>query len=101
MIVTRSVSEGSLGEDVRAQFTAQPTAIMVAGGAMVFLGILPNTPHFALLLVGGGLLAGGFFLLRRLRNGGNVARRRFRFGKRDRRQYPDRQYQHQQQRSSA
>ncbi len=66
MIVTRSVSEGSLGEDVRSQFTAQPTAIMVAGGAMVFLGILPNTPHFALLLVGAALLAGGFFLLRRL-----------------------------------
>ncbi|MBE6909685.1 MAG: flagellar biosynthesis protein FlhA [Ruminococcaceae bacterium] len=66
MIVTRSVSEGSLGEDVRSQFTAQPTAIMVAGGAMVFLGVLPNTPHFALLVVGIGLLAGGFFLLRRL-----------------------------------
>ncbi len=67
MIVTRSVSEGSLGEDVRSQFTAQPTAIMVAGGAMVFLGVLPNTPHFALLLVGAALLAGGFFLLRRMR----------------------------------
>jgi flagellar biosynthesis protein FlhA len=67
MIVTRSVSEGSLGEDVRAQFTAQPTAIMVAGGAMVFLGVLPNTPHFALLFVGALLLAGGFFLLRKLR----------------------------------
>ena len=67
MIVTRSVSEGSLGEDVRGQFTAQPTAIMVAGGAMVFLGVLPNTPHFSLLLVGGALLAGGFFLLRRLK----------------------------------
>ena len=67
MIVTRSVSEGSLGEDVRSQFTAQPTAIMVAGGAMVFLGVLPNTPHFALLLVGGALLAGGWFLLRRMR----------------------------------
>ncbi len=66
MIVTRSVSEGSLGEDVRAQFTAQPTAIMVAGGAMVFLGVLPNTPHFALLFVGVALLAGGFFLLRRM-----------------------------------
>lgn len=71
MIVTRSVSEGSLGEDVRSQFTAQPTAIMVAGGAMVFLGVLPNTPHFALLFVGAALLAGGFFLLRRLR--GQVA----------------------------
>ncbi len=67
MIVTRSVSEGSLGEDVRSQFTAQPTAIMVAGGAMVFLGILPNTPHFALLLVGAALLGGGFLLLRKLR----------------------------------
>ncbi len=67
MIVTRSVSEGSLGEDVRGQFMAQPTAIMVAGGAMVFLGVLPNTPHFALLVVGAALLGGGLFLLRRLR----------------------------------
>ena len=66
MIVTRSVSEGSLGEDVRSQFTAQPTAIMVAGGAMVFLGVLPNTPHFALLVVGGALVGGGLFLLRRM-----------------------------------
>ena len=66
MIVTRSVSEGSLGEDVRGQFTAQPMAIMVAGGAMIFLGVLPNTPHFALLLVGMALVAGGFYLNRRL-----------------------------------
>ena len=66
MIVTRSVSEGSLGEDVRSQFTAQPTAIMVAGGAMVFLGVLPNTPHFALLVVGGALVGGGLLLLRRM-----------------------------------
>ena len=66
MIVTRSVSEGSLGEDVRSQFTAQTTAIMVAGGAMVFLGVLPNTPHFALLVVGGALVGGGLFLLRRM-----------------------------------
>ena len=67
MIVTRSVSEGSLGEDVRSQFTAQPTAIIVAGGAMIFLGILPNTPHFALLFVGAALVAGGLYLLRRMR----------------------------------
>jgi flagellar biosynthesis protein FlhA len=40
---------------------------MVAGGAMVFLGVLPNTPHFALLFVGALLLAGGFYLLRRMR----------------------------------
>ena len=66
MIVTRSVSEGSLGEDVRSQFSAQPIAIMVAGGAMIFLAILPNTPHFSLAVVGGALLVGGFFLYRRM-----------------------------------
>lgn len=67
MIVTRSVSEGSLGEDVRSQFTAQPTAIMVAGGAMLFLAVIPGTPTVSLLLVGGALLAGGLYLLRRMR----------------------------------
>ena len=67
MIVTRSVSEGSLGEDVRSQFTAQPTAIMVAGGAMLFLAVMPGTPTFSLALVGGALLAGGLYLLRRMR----------------------------------
>ncbi len=68
MIVTRSVSEGSLGEDVRSQFTAQPTAIMVAGGAMLFLAVVPGTPTFSLALVGGALLAGGLYLLRRMRS---------------------------------
>ena len=67
MIVTRSVSEGSLGEDVRSQFTAQPTAIMVAGGAMVFLALIPGTPTLSLALVGGALLGGGLYLLRRMR----------------------------------
>ncbi len=67
MIVTRSVSEGSLGGDVRTQFTAQPTAIMVAGGAMGFLAVLPNTPHFALAFVGVILLIAGWYLLSRIR----------------------------------
>lgn len=66
MIVTRSVSEGSLGEDVRSQFMAQPMAIIVAGGAMLFLAILPNTPHFPLALVGVALAAGGLYITRRM-----------------------------------
>ena len=66
MIVTRSVSEGSLGEDVRTQFTAQPLAIVVAGGAMLFLAVLPRTPHFALGLVGTALVAAGVVLFRRM-----------------------------------
>ena len=37
MIVTRSVSEGSLNEDVSKQFLAQPRAIMIAGIVLLVL----------------------------------------------------------------
>lgn len=52
MIVTRSVSEGSLNDDVLQQFKAQPRAIMVAGIVLLFLAAMPKTPHLALLIVG-------------------------------------------------
>ena len=66
MIVTRSVSTGSLGGDVRGQFLAQPTAIVVAGGAMIFLGVIPHTPHVSLFIVGTALFAAGVYLYRRI-----------------------------------
>lgn len=52
MIVTRSVSDGSLNNDVLQQFKAQPRAIMVAGIVLLFLALMPGTPHVALLVVG-------------------------------------------------
>lgn len=51
MIVTRSVSESSLNTDVLRQFGSQPRAIMVAGAALIFLAVMPNTPHIPLLIV--------------------------------------------------
>ena len=66
MIVTRSVSEGSLNKDVIGQFKAQPRAIMTTGVILLFLAAIPNTPHFA-LAVGGGLLLGvGWFVSGRM-----------------------------------
>ncbi len=66
MIVTRSVSEGSLNKDVIGQFKAQPRAIMTTGVILLFLAAIPNTPHFA-LAVGGGLLLGvGWFVSSRM-----------------------------------
>lgn len=59
MIVTRSVSEGSLNSDVLQQFKAQPRAIMVAGIVLLFLAFMPQTPHVALFLVGMALLVLG------------------------------------------
>ena len=67
MIVTRTAADGSLGQDVRVQFTNQPMAIMVAGGAMLFLAVIPGTPTVALLIVGVGLVTGGLVIRRRMR----------------------------------
>ena len=67
MIVTRTASEGSLGQDVRIQFTNQPMAIIVAGGSMLFLAVIPGTPTIALLIVGTGLVVGGLLIRRRMR----------------------------------
>ncbi len=65
MIVTRSVSDGSLNADVTAQFLAQPRAIITAGAALIFLGLIPNTPHVPLFIVAALLIMGGFVLTRR------------------------------------
>lgn len=59
MIVTRSVSDGSLNTDVISQFKAQPRAILATGIILVLLGIVPGTPTLPLLLVGGCLTAAG------------------------------------------
>ena len=59
MIVTRSVSDGSLNTDVISQFKAQPRAILATGVILLLLGIFPGTPPLPLLLVGGVLSAAG------------------------------------------
>ena len=64
MIVTRSVSEGSLNEDVVGQFKAQPRAIVTTGVILTILAVIPGTPTFPLFLGGAALLGGGYFLTR-------------------------------------
>ena len=66
MIVTRSVSDGSLNTDVIHQFKAQPRAILSTGVILIFLAVIPGTPTVPLVLVGGALGAGGFVSSRRM-----------------------------------
>ena len=66
MIVTRSVSDGSLNSDVIGQFKAQPRAILATGVILLLLGVFPGTPTLPLLLVGAALTAGGFIGERRM-----------------------------------
>lgn len=66
MIVTRSVSDGSLNMDVLGQFKAQPRAIMTTGVILLFMGVIPGTPTIPLMVGGVALLGGGFFLVRQM-----------------------------------
>ena len=66
MIVTRSVSDGSLNTDVIGQFKAQPRAILSTGIILILLALFPGTPTLPLLLVGVGLSVGGFMGIRRM-----------------------------------
>ena len=68
MIVTRSVSEGSLNKDVVAQFKAQPRAILTTGIILIFLALIPNTPHLALFMGGSVLIGCGYLIERRMKS---------------------------------
>ena len=59
MIVTRSVSDGSLNTDVVGQFTAQPRAFTTTGVILLFMSVIPGTPTIP-------LMGGGVFLTRRM-----------------------------------
>ena len=62
MVVTRTVSDGSLNDDVVHQFGSQPRAILTAGIVIALLGLIPGTPHIPLLIVGVGLAVGGWYI---------------------------------------
>ena len=62
MVVTRTVSDGSLNDDVVRQFLGQPKAILTAGLVIALLGCIPGTPPVPLLLVGLGLAVSGWFI---------------------------------------
>jgi len=51
MIVTRSVSEGGLADDMKEQLTGQPKVLFIAAGFLIFLAILPGFPKLPLFLL--------------------------------------------------
>ncbi|MDD3140233.1 MAG: flagellar biosynthesis protein FlhA [Lachnospiraceae bacterium] len=66
MIVTRSVSEGSLNEDVSKQFKAQPQAIMITGGFILVLMMVPGMPKIQMAIFGTAIIIGGYRLLQQV-----------------------------------
>ncbi len=65
MIVTRSASESSLGNDLTQQVSAQPVIMFVAGGTMFVFALIPGMPKLQTFALGIGLLALGTMLSRK------------------------------------
>jgi flagellar biosynthesis protein FlhA len=66
MIVTRAVSEGSLNEDVSKQFLAQPRAIMMTGGVLLVLMMVPGMPKIQMGILAAVFIIGGYRLSQKM-----------------------------------
>jgi flagellar biosynthesis protein FlhA len=65
MLVTRAASVNSFSEDLKTQIVSYPIALMIAGGVLISMSIIPGFPVIVLILLGGGLIAGATVLNRR------------------------------------
>ena len=63
MIVTRAVSDGSLNIDLTRQFMAQPTVLMMSGGVVTAMVLVPGAPVAQPLTLGLTLMFFGWRLL--------------------------------------
>lgn len=66
MIVTRAVSEGSLNKDVSKQFLAQPRAIMMTGGVLLVLLLVPGMPKIQLGITSAALIIAGYRISKKI-----------------------------------
>lgn len=62
LIVTRATTENDMGSDLLGQLGRQRGAVQLAGGATLFLGIIPGLPKMPFILIGAVLIALSFRL---------------------------------------
>jgi flagellar biosynthesis protein FlhA len=55
IIVTRNTNDDNIGTQVQKQFKIHPKAIYIAGGVLVFFGLIPGLPKVPFFLMGGML----------------------------------------------
>jgi len=55
IIVTRNTNDDNIGAQVSKQFKIHPKAIYIAGGVLIFFGLIPGLPKFPFFMMGGML----------------------------------------------
>lgn len=67
IIVTRSASEGSFGSDLHKQLLSNPDIMVICGGILLILCLVPGFPKLQFLVLAVALLSGGNYLHGRLK----------------------------------
>jgi flagellar biosynthesis protein FlhA len=62
MIVTRAASDSSLSVDISKQFFSQPIPMIIAGGTLICMCLIPGMPVIQLLILAAALLYVGFHI---------------------------------------
>ena len=65
IVVTRATGKNGLGGQLGVQLFGDPVLLMLAGGLMAALGLVPGLPTFAFLTVGAALFITGYLLQKR------------------------------------
>ncbi|TAM54017.1 MAG: flagellar biosynthesis protein FlhA [Paraburkholderia sp.] len=65
VIVSRVATDEDIGTQLTGQLFTNPRVLMITGSIIVLLGLIPNMPHFAFLLLGGGALQLGRIMKKR------------------------------------
>jgi flagellar biosynthesis protein FlhA len=67
MVVTRAASDDSFNEDVKRQFTRNPTVMYITGATLLALMLIPGFPKPILFIIGASLIFFGWQISRVMR----------------------------------
>ncbi|HVE05687.1 MAG TPA: flagellar biosynthesis protein FlhA [Paraburkholderia sp.] len=56
VIVSRVATNEDIGTQLTTQLFSNPRVLMITGSILVLMGLIPDMPHFAFLLLGGGAI---------------------------------------------
>jgi len=67
IIVSRAASDMSMGQEFTRQFSLQPKALLLAGGIIFFMGLVPGLPTLPFVILGSGMAGVGWLIIREKR----------------------------------
>ncbi len=60
-MVTRTSTAGDMGEQIMSQLFANPKSLIVTGGVLICMGVIPGMPNFAFLSMGGAAIGAAWW----------------------------------------